>query len=184
MDPAIILLFAIGLSMDCFAVALAAGSAKLEDRVRTGLIIASFFGAFQVVMLVLGWGAGYYLAAFISGFDHWVAFITLVVIGIRMIYEAVFVDAKPRQDYYSRWTVIVLLAIATSIDALGAGLGIGLLETEIVIPALAIGLTSFVFSLIGVELGSRLAQRFGSAMEVIGGIILIAIGVRILLTSL
>jgi putative Mn2+ efflux pump MntP len=183
MDPVIVLLFAVGLSMDCFAVALAAGSARLEDRVRTGLIIASFFGGFQVAMLVLGWGAGFYLAGFISGFDHWVAFAILVAIGIRMIYEAVFGDETPRQDYYTRWTVIILLSIATSIDALGAGLGIGLLESDILVPALVIGLTSFAFSLIGVELGSRLARRFGTAMEVFGGVLLIAIGFRILLTS-
>ena len=184
MDPAIILLFAVGLSMDCFAVALAAGSATLDDRVRTGLIIASFFGGFQVAMLVLGWGAGYFFAGFISGFDHWVAFALLVAIGSKMIYEAVSGDEGPRQDYYARWTVIILLSLATSIDALGAGLGIGLLESDILIPALAVGLTSFVFSLMGVELGSKLARRFGFAMEVAGGLILIAIGFQILLTSI
>jgi putative Mn2+ efflux pump MntP len=181
MDLTLILLFAVGLSLDCFAVALAAGSANLEDRARTGLIIASFFGGFQCIMAILGWGAGFYLAAFIAGFDHWVAFAILGAIGIKMVYEAFFEKENAGMDYYSRWTVIVLLSVATSVDALGAGLGIGLLGSDILLPALAIGLTSFAFSLIGVELGSRLAHRFGSAMEVIGGLILIGIGTRILL---
>jgi putative Mn2+ efflux pump MntP len=184
MDLTIILLVAVGLSMDCFAVALAAGSAKLEDRVRTGLIIASCFGGFQFIMAVLGWGAGHYLAGFISGLGPWVAFALLLAIGIKMIYEAFFEIESPEKNYYARWTVIVLLSVATSIDALGAGLGIGLLESDILLPALVIGLTSFVFSLMGVELGSRLARRFGSVMEVIGGIILIAIGFQILLHPL
>jgi putative Mn2+ efflux pump MntP len=184
MDLTITLLVAVGLSMDCFAVALAAGSATLEDRARTGLIIAAFFGGFQAVMALLGWGAGYYLAGFISGLGPWIAFALLLAIGIKMIYEAFFDVERPGKNYYARWTVIVLLSVATSIDALGAGLGIGLLQSDILVPAMAIGVTSFFFSLAGVELGSRLARRFGSAMEVTGGIILIIIGFQILLRPL
>jgi putative Mn2+ efflux pump MntP len=184
MDLTITLLVAVGLSMDCFAVALAAGSANLEDRARTGLVIAAFFGGFQFLMVVLGWGAGQYLAGFISALGPWVAFALLLAIGIKMIYEAFFDAERPEKNYYARWTVIVLLSVATSIDAFGAGLGIGLIQPDILLPAIAIGVTSFAFSLAGVELGSRLARRFGSAMEVIGGLILIGIGIQILLHPL
>ncbi len=178
MDIVSIVLIAIGLSMDALAVAIAKGVTVKEKRNSSALLLASFFGGFQALMPVLGWLAGIGLKEFIMGIDHWIAFGLLVIIGAKMIYES----RKKEKDEVSRLTlsVALLLAVATSIDALMVGLTFAFLETSIIIPALIIGSITFVLSYIGFMSGSKLGTIFGKRIEMLGGIILILIGIRIL----
>lgn len=135
--------------MDCCAVALAAGSAKLKDRTGHRIILTGFpfpHGGRRR-------GPGFYLVAFIAGFDHWVAFAILVAIGVMMIFEPLFEMDKPGRDCYARRTVLVLLSSAASIYAPGVGLVTGFPDSGILPTALAIGLASRVFPLIGIEPG-------------------------------
>ena len=183
MDTVTILLIAIGLAMDAFAVSMAHGMTIKNHRVATGLTMAGFFGAFQAFMPVLGWLAGLSFIELISGFDHWLAFGLLAFIGGRMIYAA---RANPKEEKETKLTVSVLLilSIATSIDALAVGLSFSLLRISITIPVIVIGVVTFLLSFAGFSFGNRLGQFFESKVRVIGGIVLIAIGVKILLEHL
>jgi putative Mn2+ efflux pump MntP len=178
MDLATILPIAPALSLDCFAVALAAGIPGGEGRFREAGRIAIAFGSFQAGMPILGWVAGRSVISFISGFDHWIAFFLLALVGIRMIREgfsgeagAVSLTTGP----------ILLLAVATSIDALAVGVSFAFLDIGILVPCVVIGLATFAVSLAGALLGGAAAERWGRAMEVLGGLVLIGIGIRILI---
>jgi putative Mn2+ efflux pump MntP len=180
MDLFMVLLVAVALAMDCFAVSLAAGTTIGEERVRAAITIALIFGLFQAGMAGVGWAAGTWLEFFITSFDHWVAFLILSVIGVHMIYEGMAGNPEEVRDYLSP-TVLLLLAIATSMDSLGVGLSLALLSTPILVPAILIGLVSLLFSFSGVMIGSGIARRLGKPVEIAGGIILILIGIRILI---
>jgi len=178
MDLIAILLIAVALALDCFAVALAA-CIKPEERYRGAARIALAFGLFQAGMTVSGWLAGRTLSDLISGFDHWVAFGLLVIVGLRMIRGGISADT-------GRGTCLdtphlLFLAVATSIDALAVGVSFALLDTGILVPSLIIGFAAFAISFLGAALGGIAAERWGKAMEVAGGIVLIGIGVRILI---
>ncbi len=183
MDILTLLLISIGLAMDCLAVSLAAGTKKAIPRVRTATVLALLFGGFQFLMNVVGWAVGLTLLPVISGFDHWVAFLLLAGIGGKMIYEGARGEGDVEWSGLRSHTLL-LLAVATSIDSLGVGLSFALLATGILIPALVIGIVSAAVSYAGVFLGSRLTERFGERMEILGGIILIGIGTQILLEHL
>jgi len=183
MEILTVLLIAFALAMDCFAVSLAAGTVTKERRLFTSVAMGIFFGFFQMVMALLGWAAGSSLASIIGFVDHWIAFILLVVIGARMIYEG-FHGEEAAQRNYLNVTTLVILSLATSMDAFGVGLSLALLSTSIASAAVIIGITSFIFSFAGVMLGSRLAAQFGRPVEVAGGIVLVLIGVRILIEHL
>jgi Predicted membrane protein len=183
MDLPTLLLIATGLAMDCFAVALAVGTRKGIPRIRYAAMLALVFGGFQSLMNIIGWAAGVSLLPYISGFDHWIAFILLAGIGGKMIYEGIGGGERQEWDRMQAGTLLVL-AVATSIDSLGVGLSFALLAADIVIPALIIGAVSALFASNGVLLGNRLAERFGERMEILGGVILIGIGLRILLEHL
>jgi len=182
MDILTIVLIGTGLAMDCFAVALARGSRPGVDKVRLALVFAVLFGLFQAGMTVLGWGAGSLFMDIIAPYDHWVAFIILSGIGLKMIVEGLTTEPAERPEPTRAQQVLslLLLSVATSLDALAIGLGFAFLGTGIVIPAVVIGLIAAFFSVAGVFLGTKLEAILGNRIEILGGIILVGIGIKIL----
>ena len=182
MDLAVVLLIAVGLSMDALAVAIGRGAVlPRAERRRGALAMALAFGGFQGLMLVAGWYLGGAVADLVQAVDHWVAFLLLVGIGGRMIWEAARGDAEGRDPDLSI-RLLFVLAVATSIDSFAVGIGLRLADPAMPVleAGLVIGAVTFAFSLAGGLLGSRLGERFGRSMEAIGGLVLIGIGVRIL----
>ncbi|HAH31707.1 MAG TPA: hypothetical protein DCL44_05270 [Elusimicrobia bacterium] len=180
-----ILTIALGLSMDAFAVAVASGATMKKLHIPNAIKMGAFFGAFQAAMPVLGWLAGLGLKNFISGYDHWVAFGLLGFIGGKMIYESFKMkDEQARENKSSPFDTgtLTLLSIATSIDALAVGLTFSMLTVSIAGPAITIGLVTFGLSVFGVALGSKAGHFFENRIEALGGLILIAIGFKILFT--
>ncbi|MBP7462200.1 MAG: manganese efflux pump [Candidatus Delongbacteria bacterium] len=179
-----ILLIAVGLSMDAFAVSISCGLTIQCLHLRHAFRIAFFFGFFQAVMPILGWLAGQSLLAALQDYDHWLAFILLGWVGGKMIHESFRAKTcEPAADPL-RLKNLLLLAVATSIDALAVGLSLSLIRVSILTPALIIGMVTFVISLGGVYIGERIGQWFQQKIEVLGGIILIGIGTKILLDHL
>ena len=179
-----VVLIAIGLAMDCFAVSLSVGATPHSNSLRARVRLAYHFGFFQGMMTVLGWLAGSTVAHFIAQVDHWVALALLAYVGVSMIRSGL---AKGSDAYLrdpSRGRTMVMLSVATSLDAMAIGLSIAMLKVEVWYPSVVIGLVTFALSITGLLLGNRLGARFGKRMEVFGGAILIVIGLRILLTHL
>lgn len=176
-----IILTAIGLSMDAFAVSICKGLSTENVKLRHSLITGLYFGAFQALMPIIGYFLGINFQQAISSIDHWIAFILLALIGIGMIKESR--ESEAGSDDYGFKTMIVL-AIATSIDALAVGISFALLDVDIFFSSAVIGCITFVLSAIGVRAGSRLGCRSRSFAELLGGIILILIGIKILLEHL
>lgn len=176
---------AIGLAMDAFAVAIGAGLTLGNVSARQTFRLAWHFGLFQALMPVIGWLAGLTVADWIAPVDHWIAFGLLTAIGGKMIYEAAHTDRDdlPRTDPTRGW-LLVLLSIATSIDALAVGLSLALLDVSIWYPAIVIGLVAGGFTAVGLHLGRKFGALLGRRMEIVGGVILIIIGARILLEHL
>jgi len=179
-----LLLIALGLSMDAFAVAVASGATMKRLHLPHALKMALFFGGFQALMPALGWLAGLGMKNFISGVDHWIAFGLLSAIGGKMLYEAFKIKEEedcggPKTCPFDTGTLTVL-AIATSIDALAVGLTFAALAVSIVAPVLVIGAVTFAMSVAGVRLGSSGGHFFEHRMEAAGGFILIGIGLKIL----
>jgi putative Mn2+ efflux pump MntP len=184
MDLFLSLLLGAGLAMDCLAVSLAASTTNPALKIRIAFVLGVSFALFQTGMTLAGWAAGSSVVSLIGEYDHWVAFLILGIIGGKMVYEgSTGGEERDPVDYLSIPTVI-LLSLATSMDALGVGLTLGFLESGILGTALIIGLVSFLFSCGGAVLGGSLARQFGSRIEVLGGIILIVIGARILVGHL
>jgi putative Mn2+ efflux pump MntP len=181
MDLMAILLIAVGLAMDAFAVSVAHGLTSRESKSNGALKMALSFGSFQALMPVLGWTAGISVSFFISGFDHWVAFGLLSFVGGKMIYDAIAEDPSERKPKPLTAYVLLILSVATSIDALAVGLSFAFLQISIIAPIIAIGSVTFLLSFLGVTFGSRLGHLFENKIEILGGIILISIGMRILL---
>ena len=176
MDLPAIVLIAIALAMDCFAVALAAGITG-GQRIRGAARVALAFGAFQAGMPAIGWLAGRPVVELIAGFDHWVAFGLLAIVGAKMLWEGVSggEERAVRLDAAS----LLVLAVATSIDALAVGFSFAFLGAGILLPCLVIGALTFGISFLGAMLGGFASERWGKAMEVLGGLVLIAIGIQI-----
>jgi putative Mn2+ efflux pump MntP len=184
MDLLTVLFIALGLSMDAVAVAMANGCASKKIDLRQALRLAFFFGLFQLLMPVIGWLAGLGFKKTISSFDHWLAFILLTFIGGKMLLEArrgpdCRVQTKPLS-----LPVLLALALATSIDALAVGLSFSVLAVDIIVPVLLIGLVTFCLSLLAVFIGHRFGIWFAGKVEILGGLILVAIGLKILLEHL
>lgn len=180
-----ILLIAVGLAMDCFAVSLGVGTAGTAVGPRPTFRLFFHFGLFQGGMTLLGWLAGKTVVTYIASVDHWVAFGLLAFVGVRMIRGGLRKEGeKPAIPDPSRGMTLVMLSVATSIDALAVGLSLALLEVNVIWAALLIAGVSAILSLVGLQLGNQLGMRFGKSMEVLGGIILIAIGLRVLITHL
>lgn len=181
-----IFIIALGLSADCFAVSLA-GSVSLR-RLPGALVlrVALAFGIFQAGMTLLGWLAGSSVMDWISPYDHWVAFGLLAVIGGRMLWESFHENEaeERRAARIASWPVLLVLAVATSIDALAVGLSFAFLQVNIAGASLTIGLVAFAVTIIGLFLGRRVGALVGKRAEIVGGLVLIAIGLRILLAHL
>ena len=179
-----IIIVALGLAMDAFAVAVASGLAIKKLQIGYALRIAIFFGAFQAIMPVVGWLAGLSLREMISDFDHWIAFGLLSIIGAKMIYESFKLGGHKKQIDPLSLGVLLMLAIATSIDALAVGVTFGFLNVAIVWPVIIIGLITLVTSFVGVYIGDKFGHIFESKIELAAGLVLIAIGLKILLEHL
>ncbi|HDT12893.1 MAG TPA: manganese efflux pump [Candidatus Aminicenantes bacterium] len=181
-----ILGIAAALAMDCFAVSLGLGAASRGLSMKRALRMAAYFGGFQLVMTLVGWQAGARLLGLIQGFDHWLAFALLALIGGRMIYESIGMSAgeKSGRPDQTQGLRLLLLALATSIDALAVGLGLGIVGTAILFPAAVIGVTSFALTIVGAKLGPVAGRLAGRRAELLGGLILIGIGVKILVEHL
>jgi manganese efflux pump family protein len=178
------LLIAIGLAMDALAVSLCIGTTGQASAPRARFRLAFHFGVFQAGMTLLGWLVGSTVVTLISGIDHWVAFALLAYVGINMIRSGANPDGECYQSDPSRGRTLLMLCVATSLDALAVGLSMAVLHTPVWFPALVIGIVAGGLSILGLLAGTTLGVRFGKRMEILGGIILIGIGLRVVITHL
>jgi len=180
-----LLTIAVGLSMDAFAVSLCQGLSMWRFSLPRAFLVAGFFGGFQALMPLLGWSLGHQFEQYITRYDHWLAFILLVLIGGKMLMEAghsekeclAFDDGIDLKE-------LSMLAVATSIDALAVGVTFAFLRVSILPSVLTIGITTFIISFIGVAMGNLFGAKFKSKAEIAGGLVLIGIGLKILLEHL
>lgn len=187
LEPGIltILGIAVGLAMDALAVAIATGIALGVVSRRQTFRLAFHFGLFQFLMPVVGWLAGRLVERWIAPVDHWVAFGLLAFVGGKMMYEGFSGDDETRKaSDPTRGATLVLLSIATSIDALAVGLSLGVMNTSIWVPAVVIGVVCGALTTAGMHLGRLAGERFGHRVEVLGGLVLVGIGVKILVEHL
>lgn len=184
MNIVMVLLLSVSLALDAFAVAVTSGVIASRPRVKHALRIAATFGFFQAVMPVIGWATGSALADSISGIDHWIAFALLMLVGSHMIYEAVSERRGSRTFDPLSLRVLLLLSLATSIDALAAGVSFAFLEIAIIPTVIIIGAVTFFLSSLGYYMGNRIGEFFGNRVKIIGGVILICIGLKILFEHL
>ena len=182
-----IFLLGVGLAMDAFAVSVCKGLCMKQLNYKHSLIIALFFGGFQALMPLLGFYLGTFFEEYITKFDHWIAFVLLLYIGAKMLYETFTSDEEvvcpvdPKLDIKE----LLLMAIATSIDALAVGITLSFYEdTNIFADISIIGCTTFVIAFAGVVIGNKFGTKFKKKAEIFGGVILILIGVKILLEGL
>ena len=174
------ILLAFGLAMDAFAVSITGGIVSAPVSISFSLKIALFFAGFQMLMPWIGWWLGQNIARYISSYDHWVAFLLLFMIGGKMIYESFQNKEKNQSIDFNNTLVLFFLAIATSIDALIAGVSLSLIELDITPVIITIGIITLLLSLIGVSIGKVLGYLMKRYAELAGGIILILIGFQIL----
>lgn len=177
-----LLLIAVGLSMDAFAVAISKGLSLRRMSYKTALITGAFFGGFQALMPLIGFLLGTRFESYITAFDHWIAFILLSIIGLNMIKES----RGPCEVMEDRFNLkdMVVLSLATSIDALAVGVTFAFLGVEIIPAVTMIGVTTFIFSFFGVKIGNVFGECYKSRAEFAGGVILILMGLKILLEHL
>jgi putative Mn2+ efflux pump MntP len=178
------LLIALGLAMDAFAVSIAVGLVLERVSYRHLFRLAFHFGLFQFAMPVLGWMAGGTFASYLSAFDHWVAFGLLASIGGRMLWESRYEHRSFAGADPTRGWILIALSVATSIDALAVGLSLAMLGVSIWTPAVIIGLVAAAMSAVGGAFGSRLGKRWERRAEAVGGLLLIGIGLHVLFSHL
>lgn len=184
LDISSILLIALGLSADCFAVAIS-GSISMQYVSRFQVFrTALTFGIFQALMPVLGWLAGRTIVNFIADYDHWVAFSLLALVGARMIWGSAHKKEERGQIDITKGFLLLMLALATSIDAFAVGLTFAFLKVNIVLASFIIGTVAFFITTSGFLLGRKTGKFTGQRAETIGGVILIIIGVRIILVHI
>ena len=190
-----VLLIGIGLSMDAFSVSICKGLTTKQFSWKIALTCGLWFGFFQALMPVIGYFLGAQFQEYIEAYDHWIAFGLLFLIGANMIREAVFGKDEDEKSVIARsdatkqstplsFKTMLLLAIATSIDALAVGVSFACIQVKLWSSVLIIGLTTFAFSVLGVKIGNVFGSKFEKSAEIIGGIILIFIGLKILLEHL
>jgi manganese efflux pump family protein len=179
-----IILIAVGLSMDAFAVSITIGITVKKAGIKEMLIPGIYFGFFQALMPLIGYFAGTRFAYRIQHLDHWVAFVLLGFIGGKMIKDSFSKDEKRREEFSFGFTTMLLMAIATSIDALAVGVTFAFFAINIFVAITIIGLTTFFISSAGVKIGNVFGTRFNFKAELIGGIFLILLGIKILIEHL
>ncbi len=175
-----ILILAIGLAMDAAAVSLAAAASGYAKDGRAVFRLAFHFGLFQFMMPVIGWFLGVSFVSYFKAVDHWIAFALLLFVGSRMILSGMDRSETVHPKDPSRGMTMVMLSVATSIDALAIGLSLAMLEVDIWYPSVMIGIITGALSCLAIGIGKRLGSLFGKRMEIVGGLILILIGVRIM----
>ena len=178
-----LLLIAIGLSMDAFSVSICKGLSTKKFSWRMALVCGLWFGFFQALMPIIGYFLGAQFQEMIEAYDHWIAFGLLFLIGANMIREAVW-GKEESQDGSLGFKTMLLLAIATSIDALAVGVSFACIRVKLWSSVIVIGLTTFAFSVLGVKIGNVFGSKYEKSAEIIGGIMLILIGLKILLEHL
>jgi manganese efflux pump family protein len=184
LDIISLLLLAVGLSMDVFSVSAATGCGMGKVGRNQMLRLAFFFGAFHVFMPVIGWYAGDRVAELIAGYDHWLAFLLLAFVGGRMLFEGIRGDEGVDPSRILQLRSLIVFSLAVSIDSIAIGLSFGLSGVPILFPSLLIGATAFVFTYIGVMVGCKTGEWIGRWSEIAGGLVLLLIGLRILLSHI
>lgn len=180
-----LIFLSIALAMDCFAVSFSAGGLQKELRLRHALVIGSFFGLFQGMMPLIGYFGGQAVVSYVERFGHWIAFGILLILGLKMMFEALRPEKGGKGINIMKPTTLLVLSIATSIDALAVGFSFSMLDVRIWIAVLIIGIGSFLFSIGGFYMGKFLSNRLKPIYaEILGGLILICIGVKILIEHL
>ena len=179
-----ILLLGISLSMDAFAVSICKGLSMKKINWKKAIIIGLYFGIFQALMPVIGYFLGMASQSLVTNIDHWIAFVLLVLIGGNMIREALSQEESDNCNDNVDFKTMIILAIATSIDALAIGITFAFFNVNVPLAVTIIGTTTFIISLIGVKLGNRFGSKYESKAEIAGGIVLIIIGIKILLEHL
>jgi len=184
MDIITIVLIAFGLAMDASAVSITSGITIKHLRFNNALKIAAFFGSFQAFMPLIGWLAGLSLRDLISGVDHWMAFGLLSLIGCKMIYESTKIHSSEREIAPMSVYVLLIMSVATSIDALAVGVSFAFLKVSIATPIIVIGTVTFLLSFLGASVGHKIGHFFENKIATVGGLILISIGIKILVEHL
>lgn len=179
-----IILISLGLAMDALAVSLCIGTTGQILTLRGKFRLAAHFGIFQAGMTALGWLMGETIVQYVQGFDHWIAFALLGYVGINLIRAGFDHDGRAFEQDPSTGKVLVLLSFATSIDAFAVGLSIPFLKIPVLLSVVMVGLVALLLSAIGLFTGIRLGEKFGKRMEIVGGIILTRIGIRVVLSHL
>jgi putative Mn2+ efflux pump MntP len=179
-----ILIIAVGLGMDAFSVAIGIAAVTRTASYGPAFRLSFHFGLFQTLMPIAGWFAGMTVAPVIEGYDHWVAFGLLAYVGGKMIVESFREQEKIHREDPTKGLSLVMLSVATSIDALAVGLSFAFLKIPILYPSIIIGVVAFIMTMIGMVFGEKLGGLMGKKVETIGGVILIGIGVKILIEHL
>jgi putative Mn2+ efflux pump MntP len=174
-----IIFVAIGVAMDAFAVSLSVAASRRSMSIRPTFRLSFHFGLFQFIMPVIGWFIGYEIVDFLK-FNTWIAFVLLWIVGIRMIFGRVKQKETDQQQDLTKGLSLVMLSLATSIDALAIGFSLAMLQIDILYPSVIIGMITAIMSLIAIYLGKKLNMRFGNKMEILGGSILLIIGLNII----
>ena len=185
MDLYTLILLSVGLAMDAFSVALVAGFGLGKVKLADSLKVSGVFGVAHIVMPILGWFLGSTVIDLISKWDHWIAFVLLFFVGGKMLMEGLNEDAENiNASELLGVTSLLMFTIVVSIDALAVGLSFSVQNLSIWIPSLYMGAGTLVFTFVGLNIGNRTGQRFGKKAQVFGGLVLILIGVRIVLTHM
>ncbi len=176
-----VIAIAVGLAMDTFAVSIVTGAAYKELHIRHTLRMAGFFGGFQAFMPIVGYLAGLSVRQYVSNYDHWIAFGILAAVGLKMIYESFKIKEEKNTPNPANLVVVLVLAVATSIDALAVGITLSLITHAIALAVIIIGAVTFSMSFAGVYIGKKFGHFFEGGIEVIGGLVLIALGIKIVI---
>lgn len=181
-----ILLIGLSVSADAFAVAMCKGVEMKKFRLKYALLIALFFGGFQMLMPLIGWAVASVFEKYITAFDHWIAFGLLAILGGKMIFDSFKKEPESEEEQVLKLGLktLLLMALATSIDALAVGVTFAFLQVNIWIAISLIGATTFCFSVIGVLIGTKIGDKFKNKAEFVGGLILVLLGLKILLEHL
>jgi len=184
MDLVTITLISVGLAMDAFAVSLGIGTAGQIPTFRGKMRLAAHFGIFQAGMTAIGWLAGETIVHYVRSFDHWIAFALLAYVSLNLIRSGFDANGKAFKQDPSTGRVLVVLSLATSIDAFAVGLSIAILNVPILLSVIMIGMVAVILSGVGLLSGTRLGETFGKRMEIFGGLILLGIGIRVVITHI